>query len=290
MNIPRRPLGVSGLDIPVLGLGTGEGGMGLSDRKAVRLYRYALDCGITFIDTSPGYGTAHRQIARAIRGRREDVVLATKAPTADGEACTRTFEKSLRELRTDYVDIAYIHSLGEQDVDQALRDNGALAALIDMKRRGLARFIGFTAHNQAARAARVVRECDAIDVVMIAINYIESHIYGFERKLVPVAKERGVGVIAMKLYGGAPEMVYKKPVPSALEAREGGDHETAFRYGLSLPGISSVVIGCYRSEEIDANLAYLRRFRPLTADEAADLLVSGRRVAPRWGERYGPAE
>ena len=124
---------------------------------------------------------------------------------------------------------------------------------------------------------------------MLAMNPIETHTYGFERTLLPLAKAKGVGVIAMKVYGGAPEMIYKKPVPSALEARERGDHELAFRYALSLPGVSSAVIGIFDERELEKNLEYLMRFRPLKNDEKLDLLEWGKAAAPRWGERYGPA-
>ena len=290
--IPIRPLGRTGFDVPILGFGTGEGGMGLKNRRAINLYRFAADRGISFFDTAPGYENAQRQFAKVLgKSRaRSSIILASKAATANGRELTKTFESNLRTLKTDYLDIAYIHSVGSFDADEILDPGGALEAIVDLKQRGLARFIGFTSHNRADRCERILKSTGSIDVVMLAMNPIETHTYGFEKTVLPVAKERGVGVVAMKVYGGAPEMVYKKPVPSALEARERGDHELALRYALSLPGVSSAVIGMYHERELVKNLEYTMRFRPLSNDEKIDLLEWGRVAAPGWGERYGPVE
>ena len=291
-DIPTRPLGRTGLDIPILGFGTGEGGMGLRNRRAINLNKIAIDRGVSFFDTAPGYKNAQAQLGRILKKStdRSSIILASKAATPNGRELAKTFESNLRTLKIDHLDIAYIHSIGSYDADEILDPGGALEALIDLKKRGLARYVGFTAHNQANKCVRILKSTTGIDVIMLAMNPIETHTYGFELSVLPLAQTNGVGVIAMKVYGGAPEMVYKTPVPSALEAREKGDHELAFRYGLSLPGVSSVVIGMYMERELIKNIEYVTRFRPLTNDEKLDLLEWGKSAAPEWGERYGPVE
>ena len=263
--------------------------MGLSDRKAIRLYNYAIERGVSYFDTAPGYGTAHQQLAASLIGRRNRVILTSKAPTSDGTRCTELIEGNLKSLQTDYLDIAYIHSAGDQNIDEMLDPGGALEALCDIKRRGLARFIGVTAHNRPHDVARLLKSTDMIDVVMFAMNPVESNVYDFEHIVLPIAREKQIGIVAMKVYGGTTEMVYKKPAKSALAARERFEHELAFRYALSVPGVSCAVIGMYHRWELDANLAYLERFQAFSDEEAANLLASTREAATRWGERYGPA-
>ena len=141
-TIPTRPLGRTGLEIPILGFGTGEAGMGLKNRRAIDLYRFAIDRGVTYFDTAPVYENAQKQLAKVLRKSfdRSSIILASKAATANGRELTKIFESNLRTLKTDHLDIAYIHALGSYDSDEVLDSGGALEALVDMKQRGLARF------------------------------------------------------------------------------------------------------------------------------------------------------
>lgn len=223
-TLPSRVFGKTGERVPIFGLGTGPSGMGMSDDEAIRLYKRAMELGVTYIDMAPGYDRAQSQLSRALKGMRDGVFLTTKVPTADGEAFTKGIEDNLKTLKTDYVDLAYIHSVGKQDIDTLLADGGSLEALLKVKERGLARFIGFTAHNKPGNAVRILETCDELDAVMGAMNFIDRHTYGFEERVLPLAAKQGLGVAAMKVYGGAPQMEYHHPVKSAMgpEIRRGG--------------------------------------------------------------------
>ena len=289
-GLPRRPLGGTGVEVPILGLGTGPGGMGLPDDDAVRLYHRAIDLGVTYVDTAPGYQRAHAQLLRVLADRREEVFLATKAFVATRAALLETTTKNLAELGVEQVDLLYIHSLGEQAEADLFGPEGAISGLGELKQRGWARFVGFTAHNRPGIAERAIREAPELDVVMLAMNYVDRHVYGFETRVLPLARKRRLGVAAMKVFGGAPEMRYDKPVRSAMGSRGEPDHRAALRYALSLPGVSVAVVGVYREEELVENVAWARSVEPLGADEWNGLLDRGKRAAPSWGPRYGPLE
>ena len=94
----------------------------------------------------------------------------------------------------------------------------------------------------------------------------------------------------MKVYGGAPEMEYHKPVPSAMSAKGNFDHQLAFRYCLSLPGVTLNVIGVYNEKELRQNIEWARDYEPLSVSEHQDLESIGRSAAREWGQRYGDVE
>ena len=287
VELPHRILGKTGERVPVLGLGTGPGGFGLADKMAVRLYHRAIDLGITYIDTAPGYDRAQVQLGEVMRERRDQVFLATKASAEDGERALEILEQNLKDLQTEQVDLAYVHSMGNKDVDRVLGPDGSLAGLREAQRRGWTRYVGFTAHDTPWKSARALREAE-VDVVMLGMNFADRHTYHFEEEVLPLAATRNVGVAAMKVYGGALDMEYKKPTPSALAALGPHDHGLAMRYALDLPGVSIAVIGVYNEEELVQNVAWARNPIPLAAAEEALLKKLGPEIAAEWGEHYGP--
>lgn len=289
-TIPTRIFGKTEEQVPVYGLGTGEGGMGLPNKEAIRLYRRAVELGVTYIDTAPGYENAQVQLAEVIRGIRDQLFLTSKVPTPDGKTFREGIENNLKDLGTDYLDLAFIHSVGSQDIDELLSPKGSLQALLDLKERGLARYIGFTAHNRPGNAVRVLEQCDQLDAVMLAMNFIERNVYGFEDRVLPIARAQGLGVAAMKVFGGAPEMEYNAPVKSAMEVKGGYDLEKAFRYSLGLPGVALNVIGVYTEEELEQNIRWAREFSPLSPAESEELDTVGQKAAEKWGQRYGEVE
>ncbi len=292
--LPQRVLGRTGEKVPILGLGTAPGGMGLADAEAVTLYESAIDQGVTYIDTAPGYERAQKQLSQILPRRRDEVFLVTKTLTSDRKEAISILEQALRDLGTDSVDLAYVHSMGSQDAEQVLSSEGALAGLREAQRRGLTRYIGVTGHHLPNRVLRVVEEGD-IDVIMVALNFADSLTYGFEQTVLPAAVQRNIGIAAMKVYGGAEAMKYETTEqeqrrPSAIEAViEDFDYELALRWALSLPGVSTAVVGMYTEQELQCNIEWARRARPLDAAEHQKLMQYSSLLAKRWGEHYGHA-
>jgi aryl-alcohol dehydrogenase-like predicted oxidoreductase len=286
--LPQRVLGKTGESVPILGLGTAPAGMGLPDEEAIRLYHTAIDLGITYLDTAPGYKRAQVQLGSVMKERRDEVFLVTKTHTASAEKALDILSQSLKDLQTDHVDATFVHSMGSLDPEEVLSPEGALAGLREARRRGWTRFIGLTAHNAPARSARVLVEAE-VDAGMFAMNFVDRHTYGFEEKVAPLAARQHAGLAAMKVFGGAPDMKYETPTPSLLHREGGVDHGLALRYALDLPGVAVAVVGMYTEDELRENIAHARAFRPLTEAERKILDGAGRRIARRWQSHFGEA-
>jgi predicted aldo/keto reductase-like oxidoreductase len=287
--LPQVTLGKTGEQVPMLGLGTAPGGMGLEDAVAIDLFEQAIDLGVTYVDTAPGYERAQGQLAHIVPRRRDEIFLVSKAYTADYQEALDIVEQNLRDLGTDQLDLVYVHSLGNLDVDQVLGKNGALAGLRQAQRRGWIRYVGITAHHAPWKAAKVLREAE-VDACMFALNFADRHTYNFEEQVLPLARAQNATVAAMKVYGGAPEMKYDQPYPSLLQHSGFADHERALRYALSLDGVNMAVLGVYNEEELLRNVEWVKRFEPLAKAEEKSLLEQGRELAHQWGPHYGSVE
>lgn len=283
--LPQRRFGKTEERVPILGLGTAPGGIGLPDDEAIALFHAAIDRGVTYLDTAPGYKRAHAQLGEILPRRRHEVFLATKAFAATAKEVLAIHEQSLRDMRTDCVDLLYVHCVGSMDPDTLLAPDGAFAGLREAQRRGLTRYVGFTAHHLTYKAARILQEVE-IDAVMLAMNYVDRHTYAFEEQVLPVAARLDLGICAMKVFGGAREMNYELNRVSALGDR---NHHRAFRYALGLPGVAVAVVGMFNEAELERNIAWARSWEPLTGEEAEMLEAQGRSVAAEWGPHFGPA-
>ena len=285
--LPQATFGKTGERVPLLGLGTAAGGMGLEDADASALFERAIDLGVTSIDTAPGYQRAQSQLAHVVPRRRDELFLVSKAHTAHYQEALDIVEKNLDTLGTDHLDLMYVHSLGHLDVEQVLAKDGAIAGLREAQRRGWTRYIGITAHHAPWKSAKVLREVE-IDACMFAFNFVDCHIYNFEEVVLPLARAQNAAVAAMKVYGGTIDMKYDKPRPSEMANSGFDEHERALRYALGLPGVSLAVIGVYNEEELVQNIEWVRRYAPLDAGEQQALLALGRGIARQWGPHYGP--
>ena len=286
--LPTRRLGKSELRVPVVGCGTAPGGSGLSDRDAIELLHYAIDRGVTYLDTAPAYQRAQRQLGEVLAERRDEVIVATKVPVDTAQEALDSLAQSLRVLGTDHVDIAYVHHLGGRDADRVLAADGSLAGLRQAQRSGMTRWVGFTTHSRPEQAARALREHE-IDVIMVAMNYGDRFTYGFEQQVLPVARQHDVGVAAMKVYGGALGMQYANPTPAALTTLGPADHERALRWALGQDGVAVAVIGMFDQTEVERNVSWEHRLRPLTAAEQQGIERHGKALAQEWGEHFGPS-
>lgn len=283
MPLPKRLLGKTGVEVPILGVGTAPAGH-RTRKEAAEFYAYCLDSGATYMDTAPsfaGYGVAQAALGDVLKKRRDEAFVVTKCWEPDGEEALKLLRSNLDELQIERADLVYAHSIGSDKMDpkQVLGRNGVMQALLKAQKDGLTRFIGISGHNRPQRFLEVLQHFE-IQVMMNAVSYVSRHIYNFEETVWPVAHKRGVALVAMKVYGGG---VQKgggriKP-PNVLDA---------FRYAQSLPNISTVVVGMYGREELDENVRFARTYQPLSEQEMAELSEQGRRLAESWGEPYGP--
>jgi aryl-alcohol dehydrogenase-like predicted oxidoreductase len=260
--------------------------------EATRIVAAALDLGVTYLDVAPVYGSdeqkhgnAESKLKEVLRRRRAEAFLVTKVnsqrPTRDG--VLRQLEESLRRMGVDSVDAVHIHNLGDFDMEKVFTPDGTLGGLLEARRRGLLRHIGASGHMRPARFARAF-ETGEIDLCMNALNFADRHTYDFEGLMLPAARKHNVGIVAMKVLGGAVKWQYDGKTPATLAAH----HERAIRYSLGLPGVACAVIGFANEAEVRQAVDVARAYRPLSDEERAALLAEGRQLAAARGEYYGP--
>ena len=262
---PQRPLGTTGVTVPLIGYGTAPlGKEKISREHAVRCLNHAIDRGITYLDTSPDYGS-EPHVGEVMRARRDEVFLATKVNRRSMDGVLDELKESLRRLQTDHVDLIQVHSVcAWADLEQALAPDGAVAALEEARRQGLVRFIGITGHARPEILGHALTQY-RFDTVLCALGMVDRLVTSPETFLLPKARERNVGVIAMKVFGHG----------------EISNRELALRYSLGLPGVSVAILGMDSPAQIDENVELAAAFRALDEREEAHLIQEVRPLIER---------
>ncbi len=264
MVLPHRPLGKTGVQVPIIGYGTAPlGKIKVMDapliNKSARLLNHAIDQGITYLDTSPDYGSQPK-LGEVMKARRDEVFLATKINTRRRDDVLKELQQNLKELQTDHVDLVQVHAVNAMaDLEAALAPDGALSALEEARRQGMTRFVGITGHARPSVLAYALERYD-FDTVLVALGAVDRLVTGPEKVLLPVAQEKNVGVIAMKVYGHG-----------ELQQRE-----LALRYSLGLPGVSIAILGMSAESEIDENVRLAQQITPLSEAELEPLISEAR--------------
>lgn len=251
---PQRTLGKTGVQVPLVGYGTAP--LGKQDRKhAVKCLNHALDLGITYLDTSPDYGS-EPHVGEVMRTRRDEVFLATKVNNRSLKGVREELEASLKKLNTDHVDLIQVHAVvAFADLEMALAPDGAVVALEEARRDGLCRHIGITGHARPEILAQGLRQYP-FDTVLVALGMADRLVTSPETFLLPTAREQNTGVIAMKVLGHG----------------EFDERELALRYSLGLPGVSLAIVGLDDTKQIDQIVQHAHRFTPLSEAEEARLI------------------
>jgi aryl-alcohol dehydrogenase-like predicted oxidoreductase len=253
---PSRALGKTGVSVPLVGYGTAPLGKEKVTREhAVRCLNLAIDRGITYLDTSPDYGS-EPHIGEVMKTRRQEVFLATKVNKRSKEGVLQELKESLAKLQTDHVDLVQVHAVNAwADLEQALAPDGAVAALEEARRQGLTRFIGITGHARPDLLGHALTQYP-FDTVLVALGMADRLVSSPETFLLPIAQEREVGVIAMKVLGhGQFQSV-----------------DLALRYSLGLPGVSLAIIGMDVPLHIEQMAEMATNFQPLAEEEEARLI------------------
>jgi len=286
--LPTRVLGRTKAKVTILGLGTAPIGEAQIDRKeAEKIFGEVMDRGVNYIDTARGYGHAEEVLGNLVPSRRDRLFLVTKCWVETAEAAEKSLTESLRRLKVDHVDLVHIHHLGGKNLDKVLAKDGVLEYLLKQREAGKLRFVGMSGHASPPKYLRML-ETQQIDVMMTVMNYADRYIYGFEEKVLPECRRQNVGVVAMKVYAGI-----KGGFPNHRKGWVGCNTPTermpqALAYALDLEGVSAAVIGPFTLEQAMQNLAFARKYKPLTDGERNDLLAYGKELALELGPRYGP--
>lgn len=241
-----RVLGKTGLKISRMGFG-GIPIQKIDAEGTKELMKRLMDEGVNYIDTARGYTVSEEFLGYALEGIRDKFVLATKSMARTKEAMAADIEKSLNNLRTDYIDLYQVHNPSMEQLEQVIGEGGALEALMEAKAAGKIGHIGLTAH--AIAVFEKALDLDWVETIMFPYNIVESQ--GTE--LIKECGKRNIGFVDMKpLAGGAIE-----------------DATLALRYICANPDVTVVIPGMAELKEIDQNLAACNDTTPITAEEEA---------------------
>ena len=296
-KVETHPLGKTGMNVSRLGLGTSELGYGhLPLAQARPLFNGALDAGLNLIDTGECYGSAEELIGQAVSKRRHQYYLMSKCGHMDGvwpgnwepTSIAASIERSLQRLRTDAIDVLFLHSCDES----VLRQGDAIAALEKAREQGKIRYLGYSGDGAAARYAV---ECGAFAVLEISVSIADQQALEL---VLPLARERDIGVVAKRpianaaWLAGQPANNYVRPYWERLREldypflHQPGAVATALRFTLSTPGIDTAIVGTTKPQRWQSNLELLGQ-GSLPADVYQAIRERWQRIAqPDWvGQR-----
>jgi uncharacterized protein len=264
-TVPRRRLGKTDIQVSILGVGGFHIGSAESQEAARDIVQHALDAGVNFFDNAWEYhdGQSEEWLGAALDGRRQEAVLMTKVCThgRDKKVAMRMLEESLRRLRTDHLDVWQIHEvIYENDPDLIFAANGAAEALLQAKKDGKVRLVGFTGHKDPSIHLKMLSHGFPFDTVQMPLNPFDGTFRSFAQYVLPEAQKQGLAVFGMKSLGGSGEMV-----------RKGGVTVTdALRYAMSLP-VTVTISGMNSMDVLKQNLEIATNFKPMPEHEMAEL-------------------
>lgn len=285
-----RQLGPTDMQVRVLGFGGAEIGFEEVPKKTVeKLLNHALDDGLNVIDTAECYESSEELIGQAVAGRRKDYYLFTKCGHLEGfehedwrpSSLLQSIERSLRRLRTDYLDLIQLHSCSEAE----LRQGDVIEALQRARERGYARYIGYSGDGGAAWYAVA---CGQFDTLQVSISIADQEAFDL---ILPLARERHIGVIAKRPIANAVWKSKRKPEDDYyhtywerfrkldydfLRVHMKNAVATALRFTVSVPGVHTAIVGTTKPGRWAENAAMLAA-GPLPAEQF-------QKIRARWAE------
>ena len=257
-----RILGKTGLKISRMGFG----GIPIQRIDAAGTRKLCLqmkEAGINYIDTARGYTVSEEYLGEALEGIRDDFIIATKSMARTKEAMAADIEISLKNLRTNYIDLYQVHNATPAQLEQVMAPGGAMEALLEAKAAGKIGHIGLTAH--AIETFEKALELDWVETFMFPYNIVESQ----GEELIKACAEKNIGFVVMKpLAGGAIE-----------------DATLAMRYCLANPAVTVVIPGMADEKELAQNLAAANDASPLSEEELAKVAAIRKELGTQFCRR-----
>lgn len=292
--LPTRALGDTGESVTMLGIG-GQHYRWLPEDQLEEAMEIAIAGGIRFFDTANAYGKD--QLSERLYGKyltpkyRDEVFLMTKTSTKDAKVAQQHLELSLKNMKTDVLDLWQVHNVTSVEDAHLRWDNGIVDVFIKAQQQGKVRMIGFTGHHDYRAHLEMLKLFKErgvkLQTVQMPINVVDSSYDSFIREVIPVAQEMGVGLLAMKsmcggrLFGGFGEgwgehgkTAAEPIVPDLLRFRDATD------YVWSLP-ISTRIAGFDNVEQLQQHIDAARHLRKLTPEQQESILTTA-------AQRSGP--
>jgi len=292
--MPTRNLGRTGYKVGIFSLG-GQAALEKANNAetAVPIIHRALDLGVNYLDTSSIYGGpmrwSERYVGEVMKTRRNEAFLATKTKERTREGSMRMIDESLKLLQTDHVDLWQLHDIGTmKDINGIFGKGGAMEALLEMQQQKVVRYLGVTGHYRPDALMEALRRHD-FDTILMAINAADPHHYSFQQELLPMAVEKQMGIIGMKIPGRSRLLSTWTPPPLEQQqhswegmviATQPGTltMKEAVYYVLSQP-VSAIIIGCDSIPQLEHNVQLAREFTPLNQQQQSAIVAKAEPVS-----------
>jgi aryl-alcohol dehydrogenase-like predicted oxidoreductase len=256
MEIQKRTLGKTGLELTLLGLG-GEGILRTFgyDDEACALINRALDLGLNYFESARAYSGSESYYGKALRERRKEIFLTSKSHARDRKGALEHLHETLENMKTDHLDLWQVHDIRTDDDVREIFG----PAFAEAKQKGLTRFIGVTGHHDP----KILKKCISLfdfDTVLLPVNPAEPHYNSFLDEVVPFAGQKGMGIIGMKVFfrGFAAKIPWFQSM------------EPFLHFALSQP-VTTVVIGCDSIPQLEENVTFVK-FNPMPREKMKDLI------------------
>ncbi|HEX8925885.1 MAG TPA: aldo/keto reductase, partial [Terriglobales bacterium] len=272
-----RELGSTGQQVSLVGLGGYHiGQKNLSEQDGIRIIHQAIDRGITFMDNSWDYNGGESEVrmgkALAQNGYRNKVFLMTKLDGRTKETAAQQLDESLKRLQTDHVDLIQHHEVIRfDDPDRIFAQGGAMEAVLEAKKAGKVRFIGFTGHKDPHIHLYMLRVAAKhgfhFDTVQMPLNVMDAHFRSFAQLVVPEAIKQKIGVLGMKSMGSG--IILKSNTASATDC---------LHYAMNLP-TSVVITGIDNDQVLNQAFEAAKSFHLMNQQQVAAILNKTREAA-----------
>ena len=261
MSIPLRILGRTGVKVTSIGLG-GEGILRTfnHDRDAYAVINRAIDLGINYFESARAYAGSESYYGRSLKERRKDIFLTSKSHARDKMGALAHLRETLENMHTEHLDLWQVHDMRTEDeIRKVFGPGGAIEAFVQAREKGLTRFIGVTGHHDPLILRKCIELVD-FDTVLMPVNPAEMHYKSFIEKVLPVAEKKKMGIIGMKVYfrGFAAKIPWYETM------------EPFLHFALSHP-VTTTVIGCDTIQQLEENVKFASRFRPMPKEKMEQL-------------------
>jgi uncharacterized protein len=258
-DIPQRVFGKTGQKVTIVGLAGGRLYL-TSVEQARAVVRRAVELGVTYFDNARNYGdgVAEETFGAVLPPHRQRIFLTSKSVERTRQGAEADLHRSLKALRTDYLDLWQIHGVAEtKDVEAVFAPGGAIEAFEAARQSGKCRFIGFTGHQDPAVHLEMLRRYNRYDSIFMPLHVADPHFLSFEKQVLPVAVSRSLGIQAMKTTANS-------------KLLQGFSVQDCLRYVLSLP-VHCASMGANTPAQIEDDVRIACEFTPLSAAQMEEL-------------------
>ena len=249
-KIPRRTLGNTGLEVSILAFGGGSQFLQNNDGEWEKLLETAVEGGINFFETAPSYiaskfwetgdgkslDSSEQRYGQVLSTHRDQLILSTKLSSRNPEEAKKSVDNSLKNFRTDHLDLLLIHGITAEDKISEI-ENGLFKTMHSFKESGIVKNIGFSCMNDAEHGRDMLEQLD-FDVVLVTMNATKYG--GFAETILPVARKKNTGVLAMKVMR---DIVGESATPKEL-----------LKYAWTQAGVASATVGHWGIETLQENI------------------------------------